>query len=219
MNNFFKIISGQKLKKSLILFSVGILFQHNATASSYIYELNHGYYGNSDPTIFGTSFTADITFNNGGSSNLNQTFNWSDVTQIKVITNNGIFGGIFNAPAYPAGRINSFLTTDNNGTGSFVFNNSVNEYLSGTLASVGLLTNLNFQLGTGVFTNISLNTNDYACRFQFADYIPPYNSPSSWSTKATYIGVATIPVPTSILLFGSALIGWLSINKRHQQAL
>ena len=203
-----------------MLLGFALLCQHHANATGFTYEFSQTYNANSDAAIFGTSATFDITFDNGGQTNLNQTFNWTDVTQITLNTAGGIFNGTFNPTLDLAGGVNPFLTTDNNGNGAFIFNNQVNEYLIGSLTtSQGVL---NIQLGTYYFDNIALSI-DLALfgTHQFAYYEPssinPPNyvfAPASWTAPANYIGSSTVPIPAAIWLFGTTLLGFIGLKRR-----
>ena len=99
-----------------------ILLPLSVSATTFTYEWTQTYSYNDNPLIFGSAVVFDITFDNGNSTNINQTYYFGDVVDLTVRTIGGTYAQSLSAQISPAvilGKTENdvLITTDSNDAG------------------------------------------------------------------------------------------------------
>ena len=219
---------------SLSLFSFG----NFASASSYTYEFDITWNPGAGVT-WGTGGAVDFTVNNGNSTNVNQTYNLSQITQVSVTSIGGTASLTFNIPSDPltntqnTTNLNLFIQSNGTGNQATLNFNQISDtwtannqsYLVTYAPNSGWSTLL--QLATDPYTNIFVeywDTNHYETAF-YTNMLRangntllgvPTTCPNyvgNWcpvSLSGNIVNANSTPIPAAIWLSGSALV-WLGL--------
>jgi len=202
---------------AILLLSSSIVVQ----ANDFTYQIDvTGYYNSSYPE-FGNSSVIDITVNNGNTSNMSQSYSFTDIKSISVSTlaSGGTFQLNTNYVTYGQNMSGfNFLTTDSTGAGTFSLS-PYNGNSSPTYANYSdTPTPANGKfigLGEGAYGYISLA--DFSTSHPQGILIAGFGS-SGVGLSATNI---TSAVPEAgewaMMLLGLPLLGW--VVRRKQSSL
>jgi PEP-CTERM motif len=200
-----------------VSFSLGLfgaLSEAAATPFTYEFKLPSWTF-NSAPTVFGASAVFDVTVNNGGSSGTSQSFAFSDIQSVSVTAVGGSCSPCFN-DTWPGTALSGvsvpntvFLLTDPSGVPTL---------------------DLSLQSGDTNFVSYTNANQDYFSISQpgIFGYVPSeidlsngvgsagiYDSPFSVLGSTESSVASSLPEPSTLALFGGALValGW-SLRRR-----
>lgn len=189
-----------------LIIATPLLFSSMAThANVFTYEVASNYSFGSGG-VFGNSTIIDLSFNNGSTSNLNQSYTFGNLTDVSVRTVGGTFllNDNFSSPSlttYSTGFDSTvaLLSTNSAGNGTFTLASTPTQ--TATFQDPTLAGNtLQFAIGASnesIYLSYAPSTGGY-----YEAQI--WNSNAPVSLAATYLPAA-VPVPAAVWLFGVGL--------------
>lgn len=193
-----------------LIFATPFLFSSMVTqAEVFTYQVSSNYaFGGGG--VLGSSAIIDLSFDNGGTSNLNQSYTFANLTDISVSTVGGSFllNDNISSPgltSYSSGFIPTtvLVSTNSTGNGTLLLPTSPNQFVHYTDPTV---TNEILKVSMGSDDSIYLiSTSPGYSQAQI------YNSHGPVTLSATYLPAA-VPVPAALWMFmvglGCVLYTW-----------
>ncbi|MDT4289605.1 PEP-CTERM sorting domain-containing protein [Methylomonas sp. MO1] len=212
----------RKIIISIAILSLPFVYQDSA-AASYSYQFTQSY-NTSVPSIFGTSATVTMKFDNGSTTNINQDFTWADVTNMSIQTNGGTLNasqdlGYYIFTFYPDTSINKMaklLSTSADGlTGILNFDTNQLNYLTILWDEFTTSTPYFLQIKTGgdgwfsFWIQDSHSSNN--AMFQYSYGRAPYIINATYNSDSS-----SVPEPSILLLFGTGILGMIATKRRNK---
>jgi len=221
-----KLLFGNGLK--LAVAAIG-LCAATAQAKPFTYAFTIGYDHVDSTAAFGSSAILDVTVDNGGNSNVAQSYTWNDIAYLNVSTSGGYFSL---ATVYPPAYLqiyNTTLSSSHKTDNTSLFNTDQSGALASWVAT-GLneqfiqyksdyRNNYSIELGAGAVYGLTLFHAYYApyCQqgycYSETAYTKTLNTGLSGALIANPLYLQVIPLPGSWIMLGSGLV-MMSLRRR-----
>jgi len=208
-------------------------FISKVNANEYTYSFDIPFSSNTSPSTFGTSAILDITLNNGNSSNFNQTYSLTQITKIDVLSVGGTLNDFFTPSTVISSILDTNITTSPTGDQAYL-NFNLGNYWNTAIDFKNANSTYILQIGSGEYGNICLYSSQYsvcdggslwngginknipsAINYSTPTYISKFNL--FYYPTIEFQGTlqsTPVPVPPSIWLFGTTLLGFFGLKHR-----
>ncbi len=203
------------IRAIFLVLSANIIYLQTAAANPYTYQFTKAW-ESSDINIYGTAAVIDVTFDNFGNDNANQTYYWQDITAVHFKTNSGSYDYTIsltdNTLQKSIVQNSPFLTTDNSGNaGLFTFDAGRNNVVYGYTGEDDGIPEAEYgaQIGTGTYTNLYERVTYYGGGV--------YKGGSTWTVGAINVSAPSVPQNVVLLLHGmnSNPVTWNPVVQKY----